>query len=858
MKKLDKILDQKIKREKEVKRQRLQLQRQMQEELERAKPEGREELKEAKENTMKFLALAPPPHHNEGINIDDISPPVTPLFATQPNISSRDGGSTDRSDRSRTSNTSESKASSAGASSRSAASSRDSRPNTHKKSAGTGANRKGNKTKSAKGDARQNKKDGADFIKRNIDLASDAGNVIAMTDDEKKRLEELLGDVEMLKEDNEENANFNPFALQITPGLGFRPDEQEQKELNDIDARLQALLPREDFESICSTPRRANFENSEFSFSQKEYAESLDLMQLGERALRDTKETRDQQTRLKEIEDELTHLQLRVESEMEYPRLTDQQLQDLLDLCSQASSRATQETNAIALSPRSPSQASSPASSSVPVNSPKLPDDILRKLLSDARQELQISSSRLSMVREESESRASESILLTDRSREVDGPETVNERDITLESLSVDTIQELLQNPRATSRALSRSSQDDQTPTPQTPGANHTDTNQTDNGAFTENSDSNLDTASEGFGNPVFTPRRKLPTKKAQRREKEMGRASQNDAKDSLGRNHSDTGGVANTPKQGKDIQSDRGQTSTDDEIPDEKKKTEEEEEEEQTPRNDDDDTPTVEDLEEDAVQGSVMSVSENHLSWQDALPVDQVVEEGYPDEEIESDIDDEDDFGLNDDESLESELRALQMGTPSTVSRASSHMRTESGMSIKELRISKSAFDSRPSSKANSHGTPVTPEPVPKPPSKASSLKMSARSFQSVKKGQATVHRSDPLATASRAASETSTLRSDSADTLVESSDFDYEHDAEIREQLLQEDEHSRVARERWQRQHNMGATSVRSTQSFAPTPTPHPPNTGRKSKGKNSGSRKMSSKNGDDEERTFSPPLL
>ena len=45
----------------------MELHRQLQRELEGAKPEGRDEQKEVSDNTTKFLALVPPSSHNEGL-----------------------------------------------------------------------------------------------------------------------------------------------------------------------------------------------------------------------------------------------------------------------------------------------------------------------------------------------------------------------------------------------------------------------------------------------------------------------------------------------------------------------------------------------------------------------------------------------------------------------------------------------------------------------------------------------------------------------------------------------------------------------------------------------------------------------
>lgn len=67
MRKLDKILSQKLTREKEVKRKRLMMHKQYEEELERIRLGlDRSEIKDEVENTMRFLALVPPPAHSEG------------------------------------------------------------------------------------------------------------------------------------------------------------------------------------------------------------------------------------------------------------------------------------------------------------------------------------------------------------------------------------------------------------------------------------------------------------------------------------------------------------------------------------------------------------------------------------------------------------------------------------------------------------------------------------------------------------------------------------------------------------------------------------------------------------------------
>ena len=46
----------------------------------------------------------------------------------------------------------------------------------------------------------------------------------------------------------------NPFQLQLAPGVGYLPDADEKKMLEDIDSKLMALMPSQEFMSICSSP----------------------------------------------------------------------------------------------------------------------------------------------------------------------------------------------------------------------------------------------------------------------------------------------------------------------------------------------------------------------------------------------------------------------------------------------------------------------------------------------------------------------------------------------------------------------------------------------------------------------------
>ena len=51
-----------------------------------------------------------------------------------------------------------------------------------------------------------------------------------------------------------QESSVNPYQIALSTGEGFRPSADETKHLEAIDDRLKALLPPEDFESICGTP----------------------------------------------------------------------------------------------------------------------------------------------------------------------------------------------------------------------------------------------------------------------------------------------------------------------------------------------------------------------------------------------------------------------------------------------------------------------------------------------------------------------------------------------------------------------------------------------------------------------------
>ncbi|NWX46816.1 FSIP1 protein, partial [Steatornis caripensis] len=146
-------------------------------------------------------------------------------------------------------------------------------------------------------------KNNQDFIKKNIELAKDSGSQIVMLEGERKRLLELLKDTEdgIELQDLEEG-----LSGWLTPGEGYTPAPMEFHHLNDIDTKLQVLLSHGDFSEISSSCSKSP---SQIYQESLVYANrSLEAVP-GEKVLRDNKEQRDQQNRLREIDHQLKSLE---------------------------------------------------------------------------------------------------------------------------------------------------------------------------------------------------------------------------------------------------------------------------------------------------------------------------------------------------------------------------------------------------------------------------------------------------------------------------------------------------------------------------------------------------------------------
>ncbi|NXI39147.1 FSIP1 protein, partial [Galbula dea] len=167
-----------------------------------------------------------------------------------------------------------------------------------------------------------------DFIKKNIELAKDSGNQIAMLEGERKRLTELLQDIE---EGTELQGLEEDVSGWLAPGEGYTPEPMEFHHLKEIDVKLQVLLSDGDFSAIshsCSKPPSQIYQESLLYANR-----SLEAVP-GEKVLRDNKEQRDQQNRLKEIDHQLKSLERNLTEEQ--TGLSEEQLKTLLEECMQS------------------------------------------------------------------------------------------------------------------------------------------------------------------------------------------------------------------------------------------------------------------------------------------------------------------------------------------------------------------------------------------------------------------------------------------------------------------------------------------------------------------------------------------
>ncbi|XP_059146193.1 fibrous sheath-interacting protein 1-like [Physella acuta] len=381
MNKLDALLKKKIKREKEVKRDRIMFERRMRQEIAELEKEG-SNYGEIKVNTDKFLSLELPPSHSEGIIVDEEDSDIPPVFQTQ-----IDDSHVAKSKEKKQTTSKATLGESAGDESRSTSVNSDMGKSSSSRMHNSRLGQRGSKTK--------------DFIKRNKELAANAGHVIALTDDEKKRLEELLLGVDEMPE--LENAagsaelDVNQFQLSVHPGEGFCPDAMEKTCLSSIHERLREIIPEEDYKAIMNSSKTSDSSPPQALFTRVGLNSAGQIPEhFGERILFETKEERELNARLQSIEKELEKYKGPQDTEDDEERhLTDEQLDRLLDECCRNMSRTS-----FLESPDVTPRAQLSSRQLVMENPPRLSEEQLQQLLSEAHFPL---SSTLLALREDDE-----------------------------------------------------------------------------------------------------------------------------------------------------------------------------------------------------------------------------------------------------------------------------------------------------------------------------------------------------------------------------------------------------------------------------------------------------------------------
>ncbi|XP_074516391.1 fibrous sheath-interacting protein 1 isoform X5 [Sebastes fasciatus] len=301
MRRLDEILSAKIRKEKEVKRQRKELQAKLWQELLQNKAEGHSECAQETMNTRLFLALETPTGTEE--EEDDF----VPVFGTQvPDWEhNRDRQNLEQSEE---------------------------RPDSSSESFEPGHEETGEEQfEGSHCRASKGKKQQKDFVKRNIELIRGEGDHVSLTQAEKERLAELLRDVDEEEEDSAKGADSEEdmWAVSVRTGQGYTPEPSDLQRLIDIDSKIRLLLPVEEFLSVQSSYTHLSMAQGRGSEVSWKWDEDP---QPGEKVLQDIKERRGQERRLQEIQQQLETLDQGQEmTQNESPDLTEEQLLSLLD-----------------------------------------------------------------------------------------------------------------------------------------------------------------------------------------------------------------------------------------------------------------------------------------------------------------------------------------------------------------------------------------------------------------------------------------------------------------------------------------------------------------------------------------------
>ncbi|XP_074516396.1 fibrous sheath-interacting protein 1 isoform X9 [Sebastes fasciatus] len=260
MRRLDEILSAKIRKEKEVKRQRKELQAKLWQELLQNKAEGHSECAQETMNTRLFLALETPTGTEE--EEDDF----VPVFGTQvPDWEhNRDRQNLEQSEE---------------------------RPDSSSESFEPGHEETGEEQfEGSHCRASKGKKQQKDFVKRNIELIRGEGDHVSLTQAEKERLAELLRDVDEEEEDSAKGADSEEdmWAVSVRTGQGYTPEPSDLQRLIDIDSKIRLLLPVEEFLSVQSSYTHLSMaQNESPDLTEEQLLSLLDEWELTESGTQD-------------------------------------------------------------------------------------------------------------------------------------------------------------------------------------------------------------------------------------------------------------------------------------------------------------------------------------------------------------------------------------------------------------------------------------------------------------------------------------------------------------------------------------------------------------------------------------------
>ncbi|XP_014390258.1 PREDICTED: fibrous sheath-interacting protein 1 [Myotis brandtii] len=164
-----------------------------------------------------------------------------------------------------------------------------------------------------------------DFIKRNIELAKNSGKPEVMIDREKKRLVELLKDLD--DRDSGLSSSGGDLSVCLVPGEGYTLAVTQHQQLAEIDTKLQEFSAASPT-TFSFSPGLGDQNDQEPDLSDDE--RNMEITP-GEKVLRNTKEQRDMQNRLREIDEKLRKMKENVLDSASL--LSEEQLRRLLDEC---------------------------------------------------------------------------------------------------------------------------------------------------------------------------------------------------------------------------------------------------------------------------------------------------------------------------------------------------------------------------------------------------------------------------------------------------------------------------------------------------------------------------------------------